>query len=251
MCYDSLNGEYANQTMMKQIIPGLYTFTGLILGRVYAIEDPDGLTIIDAGMPIAAARVCRQIEAAGRKRTDVKRILITHGHADHIGGLPALAKATGAPVWAASIERPVIEGREPPATPPKERLRGVSRLMAAPPALQPGTPVDREIGEGDVLSDVMGGLHVLHTPGHAPGHLAFWQPERRVLFCGDVMMNLAGVRLPFRAYTVDMEEDIRSIQRLAALEAATVCFGHGPPLTRNTAARITSFAERVAAKGAL
>lgn len=233
---------------MKQILPGFYTFTGLLVGRVYMSDDPDGITIIDTGLDLAADRIVNQLGEAGRKPSDVKRILITHAHPDHIGGLPKLKAATGAEVICSAGERPVIEGKIPIPLPPRERVPGIWRLMPMSPRMLPTVPVDRELMEGDVLSDVMGGLHVVATPGHAPGHLAFWQPEHKLLITGDVLMRMFGrLRLPFAAFTFDMDEDKRSIKKLAAFDAEIVCFGHGEPITKNTAEVIRGFAHRVGA----
>jgi glyoxylase-like metal-dependent hydrolase (beta-lactamase superfamily II) len=107
--------------------------------------------------------------------------------------------------------------------------------------------VDREVQDGETLPEVLGGLTVVATPGHAPGHLAFWQPALRLLFCGDVIFRLPNLRLPYSFFTVDMEENKRSIRRVAALEPAIVCFGHGRPLRQNTAAAIHAFAQKVGA----
>lgn len=230
---------------MKQIIPGVYTITGLMGGRVYLIEDADGLTLIDTSLPNAAPKIIQQIEGMGRKMSDVKRILITHAHPDHIGALPELKQVTGAEVMVSAIDRPVTEGKEFIPRPAKETLSPLSRLIVAPEALAKGTSVDREIGEGDILPEVLGGLHVIFTPGHSPGHVSFWQPEKRILFCGDVMMRLPwGISLPIAAYTYDMAEDKRSIQKLAQLNPDVVCFGHGVPLAQNTGATIRSFANK-------
>jgi glyoxylase-like metal-dependent hydrolase (beta-lactamase superfamily II) len=109
---------------MKYILPGLYTFTGLLMGWVYAIEDTDGLTIIDAGLDSAAGKVVKQLEAAGRKASDVKRILITHGYPDHVGGLPRLKAATRARVLTLAEDRAAIEGREPIERVPVQATRG-------------------------------------------------------------------------------------------------------------------------------
>jgi glyoxylase-like metal-dependent hydrolase (beta-lactamase superfamily II) len=211
---------------MKQIVPNVHVFTGLIVGRVYLVEDPDGLTLIDAGMPLAAARIVRQLKAAGHVPTDVKRILITHAHPDHTGGLPALKELTGAQVIASAVERPFVEGRE----------------SAPHPS---GTPVDRPVEDGEVINEVLGGLHVILTPGHSPGHTAYWQPDRRVLFCGDAILNLVGLTLPFAVVTPDMDENRRSVEKLAGLGASVVCFGHGPALTRDAAGALRRFAGRV------
>jgi glyoxylase-like metal-dependent hydrolase (beta-lactamase superfamily II) len=222
---------------MHLIVPGVYAFAGLLMGRVYAIEDADGLTVIDAGLGLAARKVLQQLQANRRQPSDVKRILITHAHPDHVGGLPALQAATGAQVIAHVLERPVIEGQVSIA----RRTSGIrlpdTKLKAA--------PVQREVQGGETLPEVLGGLQVIFTPGHAPGHICFWQPDRRLLFCGDVLMRLPRLRLPFAAFTVDMEENKRSVKKLAELNADVVCFGHGQPLVHDAASQLRAFAAKL------
>src|SRR5205823_91211 len=108
-----------------------------------------------------------------------------------------------------------------------------------------GTTVDRVVEDGETLAEVMGGLGVIATPGHTPGYISFWQPDRRILFCGDVIAAGLGIRLPSPTWTVDMDENRRSIKRLAGLDAAIVCFGHGHPLAQDAAQRVRNFARRV------
>jgi len=232
---------------MKQILPALHTFTRLMMGRVYLIEDPDGLTLIDASLASAAGKIVTQLAAKGYRPTDVKRILITHAHGDHIGALPELKRLTGATVCASAAERPFVEGKSSLPYPPRESLSGVARLMATPGPTLPGTPVDRLLADGDTLPEVFGGLTVVATPGHTPGHIAFWQPEKGVLFCGDAILNLLGLRLPFAAFTTDMAENLRSIERIIALQPSVVCFGHGNPLTGDAVAALRQFARKVGA----
>lgn len=206
--------------MAEQVVPGVYTFTGLMVGRVYLIEDAEGPTLVDAGMGDAPAKIARQMGELGYQPGDAKRILITHAHLDHVGGLPELQRLTGAEVVASEGERPFIKS-----------------------AL-----VDRTIAGGDRLAEVMGGLEVVSTPGHSPGHVVYWQPEKRILFCGDVLMHFfARLSLPFRMATPDMDENIRSIGRVVALEPEVVCFGHGPPLTQGAAEAVRRFARKVGA----
>lgn len=233
---------------MKQIIPGLHMFSGLFFGRVYLIEDSDGLSIIDASIESAADKIIRQLKAAGHQPSDVKRILITHGHPDHIGGLPMLQEITGAKVIASAIERPVIEGTTPIPRVAADKLSGIAKLMRPrKDETMPGTPVDRVVEEGSKIPEVMGGLEVLATPGHTYGHVTFWQPEKKIAFCGDVIMRMWSLSLPFAAFTVDMEANKRSIKRLAELDADMICFGHGNPFTEGTAQTIRAFARKVGA----
>ncbi|MDQ3965898.1 MAG: MBL fold metallo-hydrolase [Actinomycetota bacterium] len=231
---------------VKEVIPDVYTFAGLIVGRAYLIKDSDGLTMIDSGLPLAADKIVEQIEAAGYKARDVRHILVTHAHPDHVGGLPRLKESTGARVIASRTERPVIEGDAPLQRVLPERMSGLVQKVRPSGMTLEGTPVDRGVDGGETLPEVMDGLRVIATPGHSPGHLSFWQPERRLVFCGDVMVRRFGrLRLPFAAVTVDEDENKRSVRKLAGLNAATMCFGHGNPLTRNTVQIVRDFARQV------
>ena len=229
---------------MRAIAAHVWSVPGLWLGRVYLIRDPDGLTLIDTGLPFAADRIAGQLAALGWPATTVvQRILVTHAHPDHAGGLARLQTLTGAQVIASAADRPVLEGRAPVPHRPGAAAPRLARRLGWSGRL-PAAHVDRVVGEGDVLPDVLGGVRVLATPGHTPGHLAFWQPQRGILFCGDVLVNGRGLHLPSPTWTVDMALNIRSLARLAALGARLVCTGHGPPLGRDAARRMRALATR-------
>ena len=234
---------------MHEIVPGVFSFSGLGVGRVYLIVDPDGLALVDCGLGWAAPRILAQLRAAGHAPTDVKRILITHAHFDHIGGLPALKAATGAPVIALAAEQPYLTGEARLPRPRPADLSPLNRLLAGlartdPPARP--IPADRLLADGETIAEVLGGLQAIHTQGHTPGHTAFWQPERRLLFCGDALMHLWGLSLPFAMATGCMIDARRSVVRLAALQPDVICFGHGGPLLQGAAPALDAFARRVA-----
>ena len=232
---------------MQLVAPNVYRLTGLMVGNVYLTIDADGMTLIDTSLARSGPKILQQIAALGRPLGDLKRILVTHAHPDHIGGLPTVQRATGAQVLASPIERPVVEGRAPIARVPPEKRTGLGRYIVMPETTMPGTPVDRELQDGEVLPEVLGGLQVVSTPGHAPGHLAFWHPTLRIVFCGDTIFRLPNLRLPFSIVTVDMQENKRSIGRVVQLDAAIACFGHGKPLTQDTAQALRRFAQKVGA----
>lgn len=225
---------------MQQVVDGVWTFTGLLVGRVYALKSDDGLTLIDAGIPPAGGKILKQLEAAGYPPQAVKRILITHAHPDHVGSLKELKEKTKAQVITSEFEAEVLGGRIPIPRVDPSALRGPIKLRPPDTTLTP-VSVDRRVGEGDTLPEVLGGLQVLFTPGHAPGHVSFWQPERGILFAGDVLMQLFNrphPHLPLAMMTVDMEQNKQSLKKLAALPVETLCLGHGKPIVQGAAAEI-------------
>lgn len=233
---------------MREIVPNLYWLKGMLVGRVYAIKDADGFTIIDTAVAPAASRIVRAVTAAGYQPSDIKRILITHAHPDHVGGLHRLVAATGAEVWASEQETEVIEGRIPVPSAKRSDLRGLNKL-AKPPTVyvKPPTKVSRVIGDGDMLP-VFGGLTVVATPGHAPGHLSYWHPEHRLVITGDVVFHLLNrLTLPFAFLTADMTVNRQSLRKLIALGPEIACFGHGQPIMTGASAALSAVADRVGA----
>jgi glyoxylase-like metal-dependent hydrolase (beta-lactamase superfamily II) len=232
---------------MQKILENVYCFSNLLVGRVYAIKDADGWTIIDAGLSLAVPRILAQLKRAGYSATDVKRILVTHAHVDHVGGLPALYEATKAQVICSAFERPYVEGKKPLVQPNRNDVPPLARMMmpSKPPSMA-GTPVARVLKEGDVLPEVLGGLQAVATPGHSPGHMSYWHPALKVLFTGDVVMRILapGLRLPFAGFTSDMKQNKRSIQHIAALEPELLLFGHGVSM-HDAAPKLKAFAGKL------
>lgn len=225
---------------MQEIVPHVFTFTNLLAGRVYLISEGDGLTLIDASIASSGKAILSQLERAGYALNAVKRILITHAHPDHVGAVTTLQKATGAQLIVPDGERAVIEGETP--------IPRAATFLKPPQTILKGMKADQTLQDCDVLNEVLGGLQAISTPGHAPGHMAYWQPQRRILFCGDVIFNVPRkMRLPPRFLTYDMAENIRSVARLVSLEPEVICFGHGRPVTQNAAQPLRDFARKVGA----
>ena len=159
---------------------------------------------------------------------------------------PRHRERTGAEIIVPAGEREFVEGRRAPLKAPDAALSPLERrVFSAPVPFLTSAPVHRTVSDGDVLPEVLGGLHAIGTPGHTPDHMAYWHPGRRILFCGDVMMRmLPALSLPFNAFTVDMAQNKRSVARVAELGVDLLCLGHGQPLA-NAAPAISRFARSV------
>lgn len=196
----------------------------------YLIVEPDGLTIIDTGMPFSEKQTLKYIASLGQSAEEIKRILITHADLDHYGCLAALKEASGAITYTSQPEAEAMARgvSSRPVNHSIGRFQGfLIRLMGK--YLKP-TPiqVDEMLTDGQILP-VLGGLQVVGTPGHSPGHLSFYAPSVRVLFCGDSMKsNDKGLRASRSRNNWNQTLAASSVRKQAALGAQIVCPGHGP-----------------------
>jgi hydroxyacylglutathione hydrolase len=179
--------------------------------NVYVIGD----VLLDAGTRVDRKRVLKQLDGHA-----IRAHALTHAHPDHYGSSHAVCDRLGIPLWCGAGDAEAVERG-------KIVTRG-SRMIPGPSA----HPVARRLGEGDQVA----GFTVLETPGHSPGHVSYWRESDRTLLCGDVMWGfnpflLRGpIQEPPAILSPDPARNRESARRIAALEPALVCFGHGPPL---------------------
>jgi glyoxylase-like metal-dependent hydrolase (beta-lactamase superfamily II) len=212
-----------------KIIDNVFVVPGVV-ANPYIIVDMDGLTVIDTGLPGSQKKIMAYVAGLGKQAQDVKRIIITHADFDHIGGLAALQRASGARTYASKIEADAIakgkSSREIKVT--GFSLRRVFFVLMRPFMKLTPFQVDETLVEGQMLP-VLGGLRVIETPGHTPGHVSLFAPSVGVLFCGDSMVSDDhGLRGSRRGITWDETRARESERKQAALGAHIVCSGHGP-----------------------
>jgi glyoxylase-like metal-dependent hydrolase (beta-lactamase superfamily II) len=224
---------------MHQVAHGIHAIDGLKMGRSYLIEGNDGLALIDTSSKGASEGILSAIQAIGHHPEDLRTIVATHYHFDHTGNVETLIDRSGAQLCVHEADAPYVDGRNPWA--PSNGLIGplLDRFAPRPFALK----VDRILHDGDVLPFV-GGLQVIHAPGHTPGHIALFAKDRRTLFAGDSLMNIVGLRLPMSISSHDMEQARQSVRHLVELDFDIALPGHGAPVLGRANEKIAEWAKR-------
>jgi glyoxylase-like metal-dependent hydrolase (beta-lactamase superfamily II) len=207
-----------------EVVPGIHRIDG-VNANCYLVVDKE-LILVDTGLPRGANKVLRYItDDLHRPLSDLKTIVLTHCHMDHIGNAEAIKRATGAEIAAHGDDAPYMDGRKR-APRPKGVLRFLFRLLS--PAMRVEKfKVDIVLAE----SDKVGSMDVIHVPGHTPGSIALFDPARKLLFSGDVLRYQEGELVgPPDRFTMDLDESRRSTEKLKSLDFETLCAGHGEPL---------------------
>jgi glyoxylase-like metal-dependent hydrolase (beta-lactamase superfamily II) len=212
------------------LLPGLHQVK-LKASSAYLLEIGPNLTLVDCGMPGDGVRIIEAVTELGRQPADVTRIIVTHAHADHFGGLAEVKTATGAEAWMHPLDadivrngRPIRESRPAPGLPGLlyPLLKGMFRMEGLPPVA-----VEHELHDGEELP---GGLRVISVPGASAGQVALlWG---RVLIAGDALCTAPGFGGHQFGYEDGVEAE-RSKQRLAALDVDSLVVGHGKPVIGN------------------
>jgi glyoxylase-like metal-dependent hydrolase (beta-lactamase superfamily II) len=189
----------------------------IIKGMSNGYLTSDGV-LIDAG-----AKASDVIRVAREHGIDVKYLFITHYHFDHTRYAYYIVKTFNLKVVASLLESGIIEGRERPRT--ASFLQSiVSSLMRTRPV-----NVDVKVNDGDVVE----GYRAIYAPGHTPGSTAYFKGG--LLFTGDAITEHGGKpALPPRGFTLNMDEAMRSFNKLISLRPRVIYPGHGNPISLGT-----------------
>jgi glyoxylase-like metal-dependent hydrolase (beta-lactamase superfamily II) len=220
------------------VVPGIHRME-FEIGQAYVWEWNQGLTLIDTGVTGSAEAILRAIEVLGRRPEDVREILLTHFHPDHVGGAADLVPRTGARVLAHPADAAVIRGQQAGPLPQlTERERPLAEAVASrvPPARP--VAVDHEVEDGELTA---GGGSILSVPGHTPGSIALLVPQLGVLFTGDTIAAHNGAPI-LGLFNIDRIHAIESVHKQAALEFDVACFGHGAPLVGGASEQVRALA---------
>jgi glyoxylase-like metal-dependent hydrolase (beta-lactamase superfamily II) len=226
-----------------EIAPGVQQVR--MLGADSFLIVDERLTLIDAGMVGSRFMLERHLRRIGRRMDELERIICTHGHPDHIGGVGELVRDRDDVTVLihaddlAGLNLPLREALAPRDSRSERRGRIIQYLTRTPPV---ATPVE----DGDVIP-VLGGLRVVHTPGHTPGSICLYAEGQRLLFTGDVLQVVRGDLAYASAFFSHDHAGARgSVERLAALDVEVIALSHYPPWRENASRALTELAQRAA-----
>lgn len=190
--------------------------------------DNESLTLLEAGTPESFSNFKTCIESLGFTLKNLKSIIICHDAADHIGELKHLVEESGAKVYAHELAVPWLLKKMP--------FEMYSRDFEV-------TNIDFKLKDGDILP-VLGGLEIIHIPGHSQGHIAVYIKRDKVLFATDLIRYSSGeFHLTPPQYSKGYVSHIKSMIKVAKYDFDTLLVYHGEPLIGNAGNKYREFIE--------
>lgn len=245
--------QIVNKVHMLQISAAIMGKTDYV--HPVLISDGESAALVDTGYPRQIGALQAAMAEAGITPDKLTTILMTHQDLDHIGNLPDLVQQSPHPiqVLAHELEKPYIQGERRlikitseaiaqidhlPKEIPQEWRQGLKALLENPPK----SKVDRTVSDGEELP-LFGGIIVIATPGHTPGHISFYHKASRTLIAGDAMVVENGQLLgPSPDQTLDMKQALQSLTKLSQYDIQTVLCYHGGEYNGNANQRIAELA---------
>jgi glyoxylase-like metal-dependent hydrolase (beta-lactamase superfamily II) len=218
------------------------------LNLTLIIDEDNGHTLVDAGLPDLTDAISAALAEAGIVVRDLRRIIFTHQDVDHIGSGAALARQSGAQVMAHSADAPYIDGSLRPLKPSPEMLEQRPHMREVLERLEP-VGVDEQV-ENDSHLELAGGTQVIFTPGHTPGHISLYLERSKVLIAGDALTAQGGyLNSPNPSLTLDIHTAIRSIRRLVDLDIDTIICYHGGVVSEDANGQLRRVLQEATSEG--
>jgi glyoxylase-like metal-dependent hydrolase (beta-lactamase superfamily II) len=215
------------------------------------IWDDNNVILVDAGLPGGLSGIQEEMSKAGVSYGKLEKIIITHQDMDHIGGLPEIIKESDhkIEVIAHEDDKPYIQGekklnkmtpehmaqlQEQLKSMPEEQRNAMQKLFQNPPKAK----VDETVKDEFELP-YCGGIRIIHTPGHTPGHIVLYLKQSKILIAGDMLNIIDGELVgPNPEHTPDMDSAVESLQKLTQYDIEKVITYHGGLYTGNTNQKI-------------
>ena len=202
--------------------------------NAYLLETDGGLLLVDAGWPNKTEVIFKAVQESGHNPTDVRHLVLTHGHIDHAGSAAEVRRRTGARTYAHAADLELINNGEA-ERPGTTVTPGIIPAFAYRFFIKPGgttyesLAVDQTLTDGETLP-MANDIEVVHSPGHCAGHVALLLRKEGILIAGDICSNIMG--LSYSVLNEDRTLARKSILRVAAYPFERAVFGHGKPLDK-------------------
>ena len=212
--------------------------------NVFLVRLAEGYLLIDCGMDTEPAFQAFEhgMQALGLRWTDIKQILLTHMHPDHMGLSAKLLQLTGAELMMHETEARHLElvtnsERRLPwlgsafteAGMPQDMQARIDRHFAEIRSNFHRLVPDRLLSGGDVIPTAIGGLQVLWTPGHSPGHICLYCPRHKLLFSGDLILEEITPNIAWFPERDTLADFLASLDSLVEVDIDLIVPSHGPP----------------------
>lgn len=229
--------------MLDRLADDLYRIRGSFGSNIYVITS-DGLTLVDCGFPMDLAVIYLGLKLLGAAPRDIDLVIATHYHGDHTGTAAGLKRRHGLHVAMHEKDAPYAAGDTLQDTTEVAFLTLLFYTALWPLFRYRHFQPDRYLEEGEVI-DLLGGLRVLHTPGHSRGSICLYAERRGALFSGDLIRNERGVvEGPPPHYTPDRAAACRSLLRVSQLDFDVLLPGHGKVILSGAGERFRSHMEQ-------
>ncbi|NQX15606.1 MBL fold metallo-hydrolase [Rathayibacter sp. VKM Ac-2857] len=214
----------------------------------YLVHTPEGVTLIDAGLPRLWPELLAELTAIGCSVDDIRGVVLTHGDSDHIGFAERLRREHGVPVFVHEADAERAKGGKKPANGKQSMKLGalvgfLGYFLRKGGARVPPLTEVVTVRDGETL-DLPGAPRIIGLPGHSAGSIAVHVPLADAVFVGDGLTTrhvLTGATGPAPApFTDEPEQALASLQRLLPTGATWVLPGHGAPWGGGVAAAVAA-----------
>ncbi|MEH3053943.1 MAG: MBL fold metallo-hydrolase [Patulibacter minatonensis] len=240
----------------ERIVPGLWRlrlplpWSGIPHCNAWVVDAPgddDGHILFDTGLHTenSLAQLREALAQIGKRLEDTRLLVCTHAHVDHYGQAKDVVDAAGCELWMHPdhahmteslgdperlLEQRIAIGRESGV--PEELLQHYRKAGAAPQDGVSGlVEPSKDLVEGVEIETAVGTWTTIETPGHAPSHVSFYQPERRLLIAGDHILGRVALYYDYGWSDDPVAEYLHSLDKLDALGARLCLPGHGKSFT--------------------
>jgi glyoxylase-like metal-dependent hydrolase (beta-lactamase superfamily II) len=229
--------------MLEKISRDLFRIRGSFGSNIYLITE-SGLTLVDGGFPMDLTVIYLGLRSLGAAPADVDLLIATHYHGDHTGTVSGLRRRYGVHTAMHAEDGRFASGERPQETTEVSFAKLLFYTALWPLFRYRHFQPDRLLSEGDII-ELLGGLEVMHTPGHSPGSICLYGAERGMLFSGDLVRNERGLLAgPPPHFTPDEPSACLSLRKLSGLDFNILLPGHGEVITEGAGDRYRAHLEQ-------